>query len=114
MLPRAPCRVEDSVRWEHRGGCWELSWAYDTGMRVPESRSGAPGLVVGAVLRAGFQEGSGGRFRVVLGYVEKGVPSREYGELPEGSGKGRRNLTERLTACLTTRLTGHLTHGLTE
>lgn len=51
---------------------------------------------------------------MVLGYVEKGVPSREYGELPEGSGKGLRNLTDDLTAGLTGRLTDRLTHGLTE
>lgn len=49
-----------------------------------------------------------------LGYVEKGVPSRLYGRVPEGSGKGLGNLTDDLTEPLTPDLTWVLTDGLTE
>lgn len=111
--PRAPCRVSDSVRWEHRGGCWELSGAYATGVRVVECRYGAPGFGVWTVLRTGFRERSGAGVRVALGYVQKGFPSRANRGVPEDSGKSLRNLTERLTGVLTTCLTTHLTARLT-
>lgn len=69
---------------------------------------------VRAVLRTGLREGSGGDARVALGYVQKGVPSRANGRVPESSGKGAGNLTEHLTAGLTSCLTWYLTTVLTE
>lgn len=51
---------------------------------------------------------------MALGYVQKGVPSRANGRVPESSGKGAGNLTEHLTAGLTSCLTWYLTTVLTE
>lgn len=81
---------------------------------MPESRYGAPELGVGAVLRGAFREGSGAGRRVGLGCVQKGVPSRLYGRVPDGSNEGLRNLTDGLTEPLTSRLTSCLPRGLTE
>lgn len=99
---------------EHRGGRWELSWAYERVVRVSETRYGTPAPKAGAVLRGAFREVSGAGVRVRLGYVEKSVPSRLYGSVLDGVSEGLRNLTDDLTAGLTGRLTDRLTHGLTE
>lgn len=96
------------------GGDWRWSAAYGTGMRAAESRYGASGLGGQGCLRAGFQEGSGARVRVALGYVEKGFSSRANGRVPSSKIKGAANLTDGLTAGLTGRLTEVLTVGLTE
>lgn len=93
--PQARC-VGEARRVLGRERCLRVGGA---GVREPLWRSR---IGRSEVLTGGLPGRSGARARVALGYVKK------------GSGKGQRNLTERLTACLTTRLTGHLTHGLTE
>lgn len=68
----------------------------------------------GGGLRGAFRDGLEAGRRAVLGYVEKRFSSWTYRGALGGSGKGARNLTERLTPCLTARLTGYLPRDLTE
>ncbi|SKF72849.1 Uncharacterised protein [Mycobacteroides abscessus subsp. abscessus] len=79
-----------------------------------ECRYGTPGFGAGGCLQAGFREVSGADVRVVLGYVQKGVPSSAYREVLGDSKEGLWNLTSRLTEPLTPDLTGYLTTGLTK
>lgn len=46
--------------------------------------------------------------------MQKGFSSCLYAKMPQGSGKGQQNLTERLTEPLTSCLTRHLTVALTK
>ncbi|SIE26778.1 Uncharacterised protein [Mycobacteroides abscessus subsp. abscessus] len=96
------------------GGCWGWSAAYEGVVRVDEGAYGTGEMGVRAVLRGAFRERSEARVRVALGYVQKRFSSCLYASVPEESEEGLRNLTERLTWVLTTRLTHHLTAGLTE
>ncbi len=107
-------RAEPVVVGEHRAWRWGGSGSYERVVWVPESRSGTGEMGRGGLLRTGFRAGSGRGVRAVLGYMEKGVPSRLYRRVPEGLGRGLGNLTERLTESLTPDLTDHLTAGLTK
>ncbi|SKX80228.1 Uncharacterised protein [Mycobacteroides abscessus subsp. abscessus] len=114
VLPRVGVPWRSHGASGRLGGYWGLSGSYERVVRVDESRSGTGEMGVRAVLRTGLREGSGGDARVALGYVQKGVPSRANGRVPESSGKGAGNLTEHLTAGLTSCLTWYLTTVLTE
>lgn len=93
-----------------RGAGWLTCGA----MRVRGKRYDAPGLGVQRGLRTGLREGSGAGVRVVLEYVEKGVPSRPYASVCPTEIEGFGNLTGDLTAVLTVRLTGYLKVALTK
>lgn len=96
------------------GGCWVTSWAYERVMRAAESRSGTGEMGVRALLRGAFRGRSGAGVRAGLECVKNSVPSRAYGRALVPRIEGARNLTERLTAYLTTCLTRYLTHDLTK
>ncbi|SIF22439.1 Uncharacterised protein [Mycobacteroides abscessus subsp. abscessus] len=107
-------RAEPVVVGEHRAWRWGGSGSYERVVWVPESRSGTGEMGRGGLLRTGFRAGSGRGVRAVLGYMEKGVPSRLYRRVPSPKIKGVGNLTGGLTEPLTSCLTGVLTAGLTE
>lgn len=95
-------------------GCWGLSWAYRRGVRVVERAYETGEMGVQGVLRGALRGCSGAGVRVDLGCVQKGFSSCLYASVPSPKIKGVGNLTDDLTAGLTSCLTGYLTAGLTE